>query len=788
MNRTRPRRQGHLLLAALVLVLGLTADGRSQKPAGGPANPQAPTLAVTTPLGLQRGSSIELTLTGKNLAEPTGVWTSFPAKVTFPTDNDNGKDKAKLRVHLEVSQDAPIGFHSLRLATARGISNFRMVCIDDLPPVEEADNNRSQAAAQAVPVPCVVVGRVAPELSDYFKIQVQAGQRLTFEVLGRRLGSALDPQLSLYDAQTGRELPGGHSNDAPGLQTDPRLTYTFKEGGDYVLEVRDVMYRGGADYGYRLRIGDFPCATSPLPMAARRGSQRMVHFAGPSVDTVAAVEVAVPNDPTVDTIWLTPKASNGLHGWPVALAVTDLEELLEQEPNNEPAKANRVAVPSAMTGRFLESGDVDTYVFTAKKGQRFTLEAHTHELHSPTEVYMVLKDSKGAQLAALTPAGPPRLEFTAPADGDFFVTLEHLLYWSGPAETYRLTITPREPGFELALAAERYDIPQGGVTALGLLLTRRDYSGPIEVSVVSPAGVTGQVTIPAGQPALANKQAAAAQPAAQLFLTAAPDLPLRPYEIRIQGRATIDGKPVVAYASARTPVSQSLANLPYPPRQLHKQVGLAVTEKPPFTLVAKLDQPEGTRGSPIPVTITATRTAGFEEAIALTAIGLPANVTPALKSIPKGQSEAKVQLNAAANAGLGQFTISFSGKGKFQDKEYTVTALPVSLVLALPFDLNVEPSPLKLVAGEKAKVKVTAVRKGGYQGPIEVELKNLPANVSAPKATIGMGETSTEIEVAVAAEAAVGEKADVQVQGTATAAANQQVSSPKFTVSVGKSS
>src|SRR5581483_8255667 len=180
-------------------------------------------------------------------------------------------------------------------------------------------------------------------------------QRVSFEVLGRRLGSAFDPQLTIYDDRTGREIPGGHSNDAPGLQTDARLTHVFREGGDYVIEIRDVMYRGAADYWYRLRIGDFPCATTALPMAGRRGSQLSVHFAGPMVEGVAPLEVLVPTDPGTDTVWVTPKGANGLHGWPVPLGISDHEELVEQEPNNEPAQANRVPVPGGITGRFLES-------------------------------------------------------------------------------------------------------------------------------------------------------------------------------------------------------------------------------------------------------------------------------------------------------------------------------------------------------------------------------------------------------------------------------------------------
>src|SRR5205807_102942 len=207
-------------------------------------------------------------------------------------------------------------------------------------PLREIDRNRSRSTPQTVPVPCVVVGKAVAELADYYRINGKAGERVSFEVLGRRLGSSIDPQLTLIDPRTGRELPGGHNNDAPGLQTDARLTYTFKEAGDYLVEVRDTMWRGGSDFWYRLRIGDFPCATTPIPMAVKRGSKATVHFSGPTVDGVAPVEVTAPTDPNIDTLWVAPQGANGLYGWPVALALSDLDESVEQEPNNDPAHAN----------------------------------------------------------------------------------------------------------------------------------------------------------------------------------------------------------------------------------------------------------------------------------------------------------------------------------------------------------------------------------------------------------------------------------------------------------------
>ena len=76
---------------------------------------------------------------------------------------NNGKDAAKLRVKLEVPADAPIGFHSIRLATKHGISNARMFCVDEVPQIDEAADNRTREKAQPVPVPGVVVGKTDAE-------------------------------------------------------------------------------------------------------------------------------------------------------------------------------------------------------------------------------------------------------------------------------------------------------------------------------------------------------------------------------------------------------------------------------------------------------------------------------------------------------------------------------------------------------------------------------------------------------------------------------------------------
>ena len=93
-----------------------------------------------------------------------------------------------------------------------------------------------------------------------------------------------------------------------------------------MIEIKDVQNRGGVDYFYRLHIGDFPLATTALPMAGRRGSKAKINFAGPAVDGVMPIDVEIPNDPAVKIVWIAPKGASGLYGWPVPLAVSDYEE------------------------------------------------------------------------------------------------------------------------------------------------------------------------------------------------------------------------------------------------------------------------------------------------------------------------------------------------------------------------------------------------------------------------------------------------------------------------------
>ncbi|HEV3437701.1 MAG TPA: hypothetical protein VG122_10100, partial [Gemmata sp.] len=631
-----PRRSA-LCIAFIGFVSGLvmlasgnipTAMGQPKPPVVTPA-PQAPTLTTPANLGVKKGETVELTLTGTNLADPLNVLLSCPGKVTIPTDNKNGTEPAKLRVKVELPADCPIGLHTIRVATKQGVSNFRPFVVDEFPVVAETETNRTKETAQVVSFPVVITGRSDTEASDYFKVKVTAGQTLTFEVIARRLGSPLDPIVLLHDVKTNRALLELYADDTPGLQSDCRITHTFKEAGEFLVEVRDTVYRGGPDYFYRLRIGEFPGVTTAFPVAIQRGQTAKVGFAGPDAADIPSVNIKAPTDPVLAAVYATPKRPSGVGGWPVPVLLSDWPEIIEQEPNDEPAKANKLPVPGGVSAKFDKPHDVDHFAIVGKKGQKLVAAAQTYEINTPTEVLIRILDAKGTEIARSNPTLPAaRVEFTPSADGEYVIACEQLNYLAGPNEIYHLTVQPVTPDFDIVLALDRCEAAAGNGTAVMATVNRLNgYAGPVELSIVGDVALSGSVTLPAGQtfafvPLLVK---AGTKPGA--------------YSYQVQGKITANGQPVVRFGNLMDLVKTNLGGMSNPPPELLVGCAAAVVEKPAFALKLTADPTSMEKGKAGKVAIEATRGEGSDGDIAVAPLFIPPNITPAAaKPIAKGQT------------------------------------------------------------------------------------------------------------------------------------------------------
>jgi hypothetical protein len=98
-------------------------------------------------------------------------------------------------------------------------------------------------------------------------------------------------------------------------------------------------------------------------------------------------------------------------------------------------------VANAVVSGTSDQGKEDVFRFAAKKGQRVVIECFAQRLDSQLDGNLTLTDAEGRQLAANGDyAGrDPLVEFVAPRDGDYFVTLNDLSFRGG--HPYRLVIS-----------------------------------------------------------------------------------------------------------------------------------------------------------------------------------------------------------------------------------------------------------------------------------------------------------------------------------------------------------
>ena len=180
----------HCRWSGLLAVIGLWT-GVSHALAG-------PFVEHMSPPSLTRGKTSRVTLVGSELGGATGLWTSLAAKEVVATLVEPSRgDVASFEVN--VARDAPLGIYGLRLATRSGLSNVKLFLIDDLPVVAERESSPRTATPQHLSWPVAVLGRAGAADVDRYTIDVEAGQRVTFEVVGSRLGQDFDPVVTIKD-------------------------------------------------------------------------------------------------------------------------------------------------------------------------------------------------------------------------------------------------------------------------------------------------------------------------------------------------------------------------------------------------------------------------------------------------------------------------------------------------------------------------------------------------------------------------------------------------------------
>ena len=105
-----------------------------------------PVISRLSPPGFQRGTEADLEITGARLEDAKKLlFFSGGIEVTsLVAESDN-----KVKAHIKIPENCPPGLHALRLASATGMSNLRMIGVSPLPQLQEKEPNSDFAAPQA---------------------------------------------------------------------------------------------------------------------------------------------------------------------------------------------------------------------------------------------------------------------------------------------------------------------------------------------------------------------------------------------------------------------------------------------------------------------------------------------------------------------------------------------------------------------------------------------------------------------------------------------------------------
>jgi hypothetical protein len=365
-------------------------------------------------------------------------------------------------------------------------------------------------------------------------------------------------------------------------------------------------------------------------------------------------------------------------------------------------------LPVALTGT-VSGSQILEIKFAGQAGQRVVVDVETVRLGAKLRPVVRLEDPQGVQLAWSQPlrviGGDARLETTLPANGQYTVRLHDLLYRAPAPGIFRLKIGDLHyADLTFPLGVERAKESELEAVSSSLPNDAKIPVGPGQFGAGSP--------IAAPLPAVAGLTGA--RPA--LFVSDFPELVETPEE------------------------AGAMQTLPLPPAAVSGRLATPKEEDRYAVLV--------TPGSKIRVSVTARQVGSPLDGVL--SLRNESGGQLAANDDRPGQSDPGVEFNVPAD--VNKLVIALKDL-LGRSGESFIYRIVVENLSQPRFALSLDTDRLNLAAGATQVLKVQATRQG-YNGPIDLHVKNLTAGVTAEGATIAEGETIGLLTLTAAPDAA----------------------------------
>ncbi|QDT41225.1 hypothetical protein Pan241w_12850 [Gimesia alba] len=780
--------------------------------------PQTTVYAVS-PSGGQKGQTVEVKVTnGKDLENLDSLWFSHPGIKAVPKiQESNGKKTPIANTFMvTVGKEVPAGVYDVRAHGLYGLSNPRSFVVGDLLEKAEAEPNNKSDQATAVAMDSVVnAGLQGATDVDYFSFPGKKGEKVSIDCRAARIDSPMVAVVELYGPDNKRL-----ASERDTFRNDPYINLTLPQDGTYQIKVFDLTYSGGAQHVYRLSVHKKPHIEFIMPPSGTPGTTSNYTLYGYNLPggkisdwsigdeplQEVQVSIALPAKPTTlemgeqgfphevsadgfSYVWESPAGSSN----PVTIFFAEGKIVRDEQTKEE-----TLSIPGEFVGQFEAKNDVDTFRFTGKAKEKYSIEVFGQRngivMDPVIVVDQVIKDKEGketfkrlANVGATsvfpdlggklfdTRTDDPYYLFTAPADGEYRVTLRDLQFETrgNPRMVYRAVLRQPKPDYRLvALPLHPQAVNTGGAPAaialrkgdsfkISVMALRQDgFNETIDLSVKGlPAGVTCKAaSIGAGS----NN--------AEMIITADESAKKWSGQIEIVGHAAgPDAKKLERVARAATVLRPVAVNIRAESR-IARSLGLSVIDEvAPYQVVADVAEVKVNQGRQILVPVKVVKRTGFDNAVALAWSGVPknSNITTQNKTIAKGKQEELFQVFVKNNAKPGVYTtylqstvdVSYRrNPGQVDDAKKEQAELAKKLTDA----------QAALAAATKKRDEIakasdkTAEQKKAEQAKAEAEVKAATASVKAADAA----KKASDKKVAAAEKAAAPKTVKVYAPST----------------------
>ena len=642
----------NIVLAALFIVTSLGAQAY---------------IGYVYPTGGQQGKSIEVIVGGQQLSSVTGVYVNgkgitgtiveiIPVNLKEKNlrikEQDIPQIEEKVKVRIDIKENAEIGIHDFRLVTMSGYTNRIFFEVNNLPEMNEVEPNDKPENACVIPkLPIVVNGQILPGERDCFRFNAKTGQtivcytkaRLLVPYLADAVPGWFQPILTLRNADNKEVAYDDDFGDNP----DPVIIYSVPQTGYYSLEIKDAVYRGREDFVYRISIGEIPFVRSIFPIGGKMGKSTKITLDGVNLAKNTKNVKAQKTDEK--KVYFTVE-NKGIYSNKIAFGISTGDELFINQ-NNSFSNPLFISPDNIVNGVIQHPGQEDWYVMEGKKDENIVVEIMAHRLGSLLDADLTLYNESNKVLAQMddfedksegmeTFHADPQMVYKFEKTGKVYIRVRDVLGKGGKEYGYRLYTGKPTPDFDLRINPSNLTINQGGTSVFTVSAIRKfNFKGDITLKLTGlPSKYTTSSTVfKKGQNQL------------RMTLTAPENAGLGAIDLKIKGRSETKNSTIERNAE---PVEEQMQAFYY--KHLLPTRDFLATVVPPLPFSISHSIPNDSvlklvKDSAITFNVKVKRSADFKLPIQLTLDGPKNGLKMKPVIVPVDQSEAMVTLVVNTN-------------------------------------------------------------------------------------------------------------------------------------------